>query len=201
MGGSPCLLSRLGRFQDFRTGVIVGGGLGGEWGRWWREARREKPSYCMLRRRALGSWKGCWLAGWSRAEGLRYLSVGLSLCGKSLFVSCRWNYTPIRLVNGIPGVGRLSGSLKTRSRWSRRDSSCVSDGIVRECLAPRPLRGATPELPGLRRMTTVGWAREVGHGWLLRKHWAPTTPLFLERRPCSLACSNLMGKASSAKRL
>lgn len=56
-------------------------------------------------------------------------------------------------------------------------------------------------LPRPRRMATVGWTREVGHGWPLRKHWAPTTPLFLEQRPRRFACSNLLGKAGSAKRL
>lgn len=43
-----------------------------------------------------------------------------------------------------------------------------------------------------RQRAMVGWAQEVGHGWLLPKHQAPTTPLFLEekKRPAL----NLLGQ-------
>lgn len=82
----------------------------------------------------------------------------------------------------------------------KRQFVCVSVEIVR-VRGSSSMAGAAPALPRPRRMATVEWAEEVDHGWLLRKHWAPTTPIFLEQRLCCFVCSYLMGKASSAKRL
>lgn len=44
-----------------------------------------------------------------------------------------------------------------------------------------------------RQRAMVGWAQEVGHGWLLPKHQAPTTPLFLEEKKKRPAL-NLLGQ-------
>jgi hypothetical protein len=62
------------------------------------------------------------------------------------------------------------------------------------CVVPGPPARSRPREAGTQATATVGWAREVGHGWLLPKHGAPTTPLLLELEPYCFAYSNLPGK-------
>lgn len=65
-------------------------------------------------------------------------------------------------------------------------------------MAPRPPSRIALVLLRPRQRAMVGWAQEVGHGWLLPKHQAPTTPLFLEEK--KKACSKPTGARRALSR-